>query len=50
MENIQFIVSAKFQLKITILIFLTKFAQKRYFRSKTEKVSITIEFYIFKLV
>ena len=40
----------KFQLKLTILIFWTKFAQKRCFRSKTEKVNIAIEFYIFKLV
>ena len=30
--------------------FLDKFAQKGYFWSKTEKVNITIEFCIFKLV
>ena len=57
---------AKCQLKLTILIFWIKFAQKRYFQSKrknwtlplnfayfwskTEKVNITIEFCIFELV
>ena len=40
----------KFQLKPTILIFGAKFAQKGYFRSKTEKVNSTIEFYLFKVV
>ena len=40
----------KFQLKLTILIFWTKFVQKGYFQSKTEKVNITIKFCIFKLV
>ena len=44
------IVGTKFQLKLKILILLTKFAQKRYFWSKTEKVNITIEFCIFELV
>ena len=34
---------AKFQLKLTILIFWTKFAQKEYIQSKTEKVNFTIE-------
>ena len=33
-----------------ILIFLTKFAQRGYFWSKTEKVNTTIKFYIFELV
>ena len=39
----------KFQLKLTILIFWTKFAQKGYFRFKTERVNTTIEFCIFEL-
>ena len=43
-------VGAKFQPKLKILIFWTKFAQKRCFRSKTKKVNITIEFCIFELV
>ena len=34
----------------TILNCWTKFAQKRYFWSRTEKVNIIIEFHIFKLV
>ena len=42
--------STKFQLKLTTLIFWTKFDQKRYFRLKTEKVNHVIEFCIFKLV
>ena len=33
-----------------ILNFEIKFAQKGYFLSKTEKVNIAIEFYIFELV
>ena len=44
------IVRTKFQLKLTILIFSTKFAQKGCFYSKTEKVNAAIEFYIFELV
>ena len=39
----------KFYFKLIILIFWTKFAQKGYFRSKTETVIITIEFWIFEL-
>ena len=35
---------------MTILIFLTKFTQERYFHSKTEKVSTTNEFFIFELI
>ena len=34
---------------LQILNFWTKFAKRRYFRSKTEKVNITIEFCIFEL-
>ena len=40
----------KFQLKLIILIFWTKFFQKGYFQSRAEKVNIIIEFCIFKLV
>ena len=40
----------KFQLKLTILIFWTKFAQKGYFQSKSEKMNTTIKFCIFKSV
>ena len=40
----------KFQLKVTILIFWTKFAQRGCFWSKTEKMKSTIEFCIFELV
>ena len=47
---IQISLGTKFQLKLTILIFWTKFAQKGYFQSKTEKVNSTTEFCIFKLV
>ena len=35
--------STDFQLKLTILIFWTKFFQKDYFQSKAEKVNSTIE-------
>ena len=38
-----------FQLKETILDFSTKFAQKEFFQSKEEKVSIAIEYYKFEL-
>ena len=38
----------KFQLKLTILIFSTKFAQKGYMRPKTNKVNATIKFFIFE--
>ena len=48
--HIQNSLGTKFQLKLTILIFWTKFAQNGYFRSKTEKVNTTIEFCIFDLV
>ena len=41
---------AKFQGKLTILMFLTKFARKGYFPSKMEKKNTTIEFDIFELV
>ena len=42
--------STSFRLKLTIAIFLTKFAKKsRYFQSKTDKTDTTIEFCIFEL-
>ena len=44
-----FFIFLKFQLKVTILIFWTKFVQKLYFWSKTEKVIITIELCILEL-
>ena len=48
--HIQISQTTKFQLKNTILIFWTKFAQKQCYQLKTEKVSITNECCIFKLV
>ena len=36
-SHIQISLSTKFQLKLTILLFWTKFTQKGYFRLKTEK-------------
>ena len=47
-ENLN--LGTKFQLKLTILNFWTKFAQKGYFRSKMEEVNMTTEFFIFKVV
>ena len=38
----------KFHFKQTILSFWTRFAQKGYFRSKTKKTNITIEFFKIK--
>ena len=40
----------KLQLETTILIFSSKFEQKRYFGSKPKSVSMTIELCIFRLV
>ena len=42
--------STKFELKLTILIFSTKFAQKTYSQPKTKKINSTMEFCIFQLV
>ena len=39
--HIQISLGTKFQLKLTILIFLTRFTQKGFFWSKTEKVNTT---------
>ena len=47
--HIQISLGTNFQLKLAILIFWTKFAQKPCYRSKKEKLYTTIEFYIFKL-
>ena len=47
--HIQIIFGTKFQFKLKILIFWTKFALKGYFRLKMEEVNITIEFCIFEL-
>ena len=46
---VRIILCTKFKLKLTILSFWTKSAQKSFFRSKTEDLNITIEFYIFEL-
>ena len=48
--HVRISLGTKFQLKLIILFFLIKFSQKGYFWSKTEKVNITIEFCIVKLV
>ena len=48
--HIRISLGTKLQLKLIISSFWTKFAQKRYFHSKTGKVNITIEFCIFDLV
>ena len=48
--HIQISLCTKFQLKMPILIFWIKFAQTSYFRLKTEKVNINIEFWIFESV
>ena len=47
--HIRISIGTTFQFKLTILIFWTKFAQKGYFWSKTNKVNIIIEFCIFEL-
>ena len=48
--NILISLGTKFHFKQSILNFGIKFAQKVYFRLKTKKVSINIEFSIFELV
>ena len=45
MLHVRVSVGTKFQLKLIILIFWTKFAQKGYFHSKTKKVINIIEFF-----
>ena len=48
-KHIQIRVGTKFQFQLIILTFWTKFAKKGYFRSKTERVNIMIEFCMFEL-
>ena len=48
--HIQINLDSKFQLQQTILIFRTDFQKNVYFLSKTEKMTITIEFFVFELV
>ena len=48
--HIRISLGTKFKFKQTILIFWTKFAQKYYFKSKTDKMNRTIEFCLFELV
>ena len=48
--HIQISLGTKLQLQPPISIFWSKFEQKGYFESKAKKVSMTIEFSIFKLV
>ena len=48
--HIRISIGTKLQLKLTILTFWTKFAQKWYSQSKTEEVNTTTELYIFVLV
>ena len=47
--HIQISQGAKFQLKLKILTFSTKFAQNKDFQLKSEKANITTEFYVFEL-
>ena len=47
--HIQISLGIKFPLKLTILIFFTKFVQKGFLWFKTEKVNITMELCIFKI-
>ena len=49
MLHIRISPGTKFQNKLTILIVCTKFTQKWYLPSKSEKVNITTEFCMFKL-
>ena len=37
--------SSKFQLKLTILVFYTKFAQQGYFQSKGDRITLGTEFH-----
>ena len=49
MSDIQMSLGTKCQLKLTILNFGAKLAQKEYFKSEKEKMKIITEFYIFDL-
>ena len=48
--HIQLGLNTEFQFEITIFTFWNKFDQKWYFWNKAEKVTISIEFSIFKLI
>ena len=48
--HIRIRLDTKFSLKLTILIFWTKFTQKKAFPIENKKVNNVIEFFIFKLV
>ena len=48
--HIQINLRTKFQLKLIISIYWTKFAQKGCFQPKTENMNTTIEFCIFELL
>ena len=47
--HVQINLDSKFQLQQTILIFETNSPKKVYLRSKTQKMNITTEFFIFEL-
>ena len=49
MLHIRISLSTKFQPKLTILIFWTKFAQKGYFQPKTDQINHTIKLCVFEL-
>ena len=48
--HIRISLGAKFQLKLTISIFWTKFGQKRRLQPKSKQVHSAIELFIFQLV
>ena len=50
MFELDYVQNFRLNIKQTILIVSTKFAQKDYFKSETEIVNATIEFFIFELV
>ena len=47
--HIRISLDTNFQLKLTILIFLTKFTKNGYFQSKTDKMETTTEFCIIQI-
>ena len=48
--NVQISLGSKHQLQQTILIYWNNFPKQEYFEMETEKMSITTEFFIYKLV
>ena len=50
LNSVRISLGNKFRLKLTILIFWTKFFKKECFSSKIKKVNTTIEFFIFKFL